>query len=44
MDLELEGQFIKTEAKKAIWKLGADKAPGLDEFPIRFFRTLWDLT
>lgn len=35
---DLEEEFREEEIKKAIWELGPDKGPGLDSFPLFFFR------
>jgi len=34
-------EIKKEEIKKAIWTLQPNKAPGLDGFPICFYRTYW---
>lgn len=38
-DLQLE--FQEEEIKKTVWELVADKAPGLDGFPMFFYRICW---
>lgn len=35
--------FSTTEIKKAVFQLGSDKAPGPDEFSIRFYQVFWDI-
>lgn len=40
----LESSFTIDELKLAVFELGRDKAPGLDGFPLLFFREFWDLT
>lgn len=39
----LETPFTEEQIKKAVWQLGADKAPGPNGFPICFYRNFWDL-
>ena len=41
--LHLESPIFEEEIKKAIWTLHPDKAPGLDGFPIHFYRMFWPL-
>ena len=38
-NLQLKSPISEEEVKKAIWSLHPDKAPGLDDFPIHFYRT-----
>lgn len=38
----LERPFSREEIKKAVFDLGADKAPGPDGFPLHFFKQFWD--
>lgn len=43
MDLSiLEYPFSFEEIKKAVFELRGDKAPGLDGFPIHFFKQFWE--
>lgn len=43
-DISLLNQLFSIEdIKNAIWKLGAWKAPGLDEIPTGFYEENWDL-
>ncbi|CAL1367235.1 unnamed protein product [Linum trigynum] len=37
----LTAQITKEEVRKAVFQLGANKAPGPDGFPGHFFRTYW---
>ena len=37
----LTKEVTKEEVKAAVWALQSDKAPGLDDFPIDFYRTFW---
>lgn len=39
----LEEDYSKVEIKIAVWDLASDKAPGLFEFSIIFFKKLWNL-
>ncbi|KAF3788495.1 Transposon TX1 uncharacterized protein [Nymphaea thermarum] len=41
--ITLERPFQHEEIKKAVWALGSGKAPGIDGFPVEFFRTFWDV-
>lgn len=34
--------FSEEEIRKAAFDLNLSKAPGMDEFPARFYHTLWD--
>lgn len=38
---DLENDIEETKVKRAIWDLERDKVPGLDGFPIFFFRKYW---
>lgn len=38
----LERPFTLEKVKAAVFELGGDKAPGLDGFPIQFFKQFWD--
>lgn len=39
----MEKDVSKEEIKKAVWELGMDRAPGLDDFSIFFFLEFWDV-
>ncbi|KAF3787061.1 Transposon TX1 uncharacterized protein [Nymphaea thermarum] len=39
----LERPFQHQEIKNAVWALGSGKAPGIDGFPVEFFRTFWEV-
>lgn len=39
----MERPFSGEEVKVAIWDLVGDKAPGLDGFPIAFYKECWDV-
>ncbi|KAF3775675.1 R-linalool synthase [Nymphaea thermarum] len=41
--IALERPFHHQEIKNAVWALGSGKAPGIDGFPIEFFRTFWEV-
>ncbi|KAF3779975.1 Transposon TX1 uncharacterized protein [Nymphaea thermarum] len=41
--MTLERPFQHEEIKKAVWALGSGKVPGIDGFPVEFFRTFWDV-
>jgi hypothetical protein len=40
---QLVQEISEEEIAKAIWSLDPDKAPGPDGFPIRFYRSYWDI-
>jgi hypothetical protein len=40
---QLTQDITEEEILKAIWSLEPDKAPGPDGFPIRFYRSFWDV-
>lgn len=40
---DLEASFTPAETKATTFQLCADKAPGLDGFPLLFFQKLWDV-
>lgn len=39
----LEWPFTEEEIKMAVWDLGAEKALGLNGFPIFFFYSFWEV-
>ncbi|KAF3790346.1 Transposon TX1 uncharacterized protein [Nymphaea thermarum] len=41
--IALERPFQHQEIKNAVWALGSGKAPGIDGFPVEFFRTFWEV-
>ncbi|KAF3789361.1 Transposon TX1 uncharacterized protein [Nymphaea thermarum] len=40
--ISLERPFLQQEIRSAVWALGSGKAPGIDGFPVEFFRTFWE--
>jgi hypothetical protein len=40
---QLVKDITEEEIAKAVWSLDPDKAPGPDGFPIRFYRSFWDI-
>jgi hypothetical protein len=40
---QLVQDITEEEIIKAVWSLDPDKAPGPDGFPIRFYRSFWDI-
>ncbi|KAF3775097.1 Transposon TX1 uncharacterized protein [Nymphaea thermarum] len=40
--ISLERPFLHQEIKNAVWALSSGKAPGIDGFPVEFFRTFWE--
>ncbi|KAF3772852.1 reverse transcriptase-like protein [Nymphaea thermarum] len=40
--ISLERPFLHQEIKSTVWALGSGKAPGIDGFPVEFFRTFWE--
>ncbi|KAF3777702.1 reverse transcriptase-like protein [Nymphaea thermarum] len=41
--ISLERPFLHQEIKNAVWALSSGKAPGIDGFPVEFFRTFWEV-
>ncbi|KAF3788292.1 Transposon TX1 uncharacterized protein [Nymphaea thermarum] len=41
--ISLERPFLHQDIKNAVWALGSGKAPGIDGFPVEFFRTFWEV-
>ncbi|KAF3780694.1 Transposon TX1 uncharacterized protein [Nymphaea thermarum] len=41
--ISLERPFLHQEIKSAVWALSSGKAPGIDGFPVEFFRTFWEV-
>ncbi|KAF3792327.1 reverse transcriptase-like protein [Nymphaea thermarum] len=41
--ISLERPFLHQEIKNAVWALGSSKAPGIDGFPVEFFRTFCEV-
>ncbi|KAF3791334.1 Transposon TX1 uncharacterized protein [Nymphaea thermarum] len=41
--IALERPFQHQEIKNAVWAFGSGKAPGVDGFPVEFFRTFWEV-
>ncbi|KAF3776930.1 Transposon TX1 uncharacterized protein [Nymphaea thermarum] len=41
--ISLERPFLHQEIKNAVWALSSRKAPGMDGFPVEFFRTFWEV-
>ncbi|KAF3775383.1 Transposon TX1 uncharacterized protein [Nymphaea thermarum] len=41
--ISLERPFLHQEIKNTVWALSSGKAPGIDGFPVEFFRTFWEV-
>ncbi|KAF3785121.1 Transposon TX1 uncharacterized protein [Nymphaea thermarum] len=41
--ISFERPFLHQEIKNAVWALGSGKVPGIDGFPVEFFRTFWEV-
>ncbi|KAF3777763.1 Transposon TX1 uncharacterized protein [Nymphaea thermarum] len=41
--ISLERPFLHQEIKNAVWALSSGKVPGMDGFPVEFFRTFWEV-
>lgn len=39
---DLDEEFREEEIKRVVWKLGQDKAPGSDGFPLFFLKFFWE--
>ncbi|GAB2289577.1 hypothetical protein Dimus_023886 [Dionaea muscipula] len=40
----LEAEFAEVEVNEALWRIGVDKAPGIDGFNAFFFEKTWEIT